>query len=171
MSRLFDLDWQLAADSVLSIIAVFALFLILSYLLFNPARAMLQARKDRIREQLGQTQSDMDKASKLRKEYEERLAQADKEAEGILAKARSTALENEGRILAQAKEEAARIVENARREAALEKSRLADEVKKEMVQVASLLAGRLVKSSLDAQAQDALIEETLRELGEGTWQK
>ena len=41
MERLFDLDWQLLADSCLSIIAVFFLFLALSYLLFNPARKML----------------------------------------------------------------------------------------------------------------------------------
>ena len=34
--RLFDLDLQLIADSVLMIIAVFALFLIASHFLFNP---------------------------------------------------------------------------------------------------------------------------------------
>ena len=37
MSRLFDLDWQLLADSCLMIIAIFVLFLALSYFLFNPA--------------------------------------------------------------------------------------------------------------------------------------
>ena len=37
--RLFDLDFQLLADAVLSIIAVFVLFLALSYFLFNPARS------------------------------------------------------------------------------------------------------------------------------------
>ena len=31
MSRLFDLDWQLLADSCLMIIAIFVLFLALSY--------------------------------------------------------------------------------------------------------------------------------------------
>ena len=41
MSRLFDLDWQLLADSCLMIIAIFVLFLALSYFLFNPARKFL----------------------------------------------------------------------------------------------------------------------------------
>ena len=36
--RLFDLDLQLIADAALMIIAVFALFLIASKLLFNPVR-------------------------------------------------------------------------------------------------------------------------------------
>ena len=34
--RVFDLDLQLLADSALMIVAVFVLFLIASYLLFNP---------------------------------------------------------------------------------------------------------------------------------------
>lgn len=36
--RLFDLDFQLIADSVLTVIAVFSLFLIASHFLFNPVR-------------------------------------------------------------------------------------------------------------------------------------
>ena len=52
MSRLFDLDWQLLADSTLMIIAIFFLFLILSYFLFNPARKMLNNRRDKIRNEL-----------------------------------------------------------------------------------------------------------------------
>ena len=48
MSRLFDLDWQLLADSCLMIIAIFVLFLILSYFLFNPARKMLNSRREKI---------------------------------------------------------------------------------------------------------------------------
>ena len=52
MSRLFDLDWQLLADSSLMIIAIFFLFLILSYFLFNPARKMLNSRKEKIQNEL-----------------------------------------------------------------------------------------------------------------------
>ena len=40
MTRLFDLDVQLLHDSILLAIAVFALFLLLSYLLFDPAKKL-----------------------------------------------------------------------------------------------------------------------------------
>ena len=43
--RMFGIDWKLLADSTLTIIAVFALFAIMSYFLFNPARKMLNDRK------------------------------------------------------------------------------------------------------------------------------
>lgn len=36
MSRLFDLDWQLLADACLTIISIFVLFLLLSYLYSIP---------------------------------------------------------------------------------------------------------------------------------------
>ena len=48
MTRLFDLDFQLLADAFLMMIAIFALFLVASYFLFNPVREMLEKRKDKI---------------------------------------------------------------------------------------------------------------------------
>ena len=41
MERLFDLDWQLLADSCLTIIAVFILFLALSYFLLIAGGVLL----------------------------------------------------------------------------------------------------------------------------------
>ena len=60
MSRLFDLDWQLLADASLMIIAIFVLFLLMSFLLFNPARKMLQGRRDKIRGELETAKRDME---------------------------------------------------------------------------------------------------------------
>ena len=58
MSRLFDLDWQLLADSCLMIIAIFVLFLALSYFLFNPARKFLMiVREDQRRTGRSEDQS------------------------------------------------------------------------------------------------------------------
>ena len=65
MSRLFDLDWQLLADSCLMIIAIFFLFLILSYFLFNPARKMLEGRKEKIRNELETAKTAMQNAQSL----------------------------------------------------------------------------------------------------------
>ena len=48
MTRLFNLDFQLLHDTVLLAIAIFFLFLALSYLLFNPVRKMLKDRQEKI---------------------------------------------------------------------------------------------------------------------------
>ncbi len=169
MSRLFDLDWQLIADASLMLIAIFVLFLLLSYLLFNPARKMLNGRTEKIRGELETAKRDMDEAGRLKEEYESKLKNIDREAEAILSEARKKALNNENQIIAQAKEEAARILDRARVEAQLEKQKIADEVKQEIITVASVMAGKVVAASIDTSVQNQLIDETLKEMGDKTW--
>ena len=167
--RLFDLDMQLLSDAVLMIIAVFALFLIASHSLFNPVRNMMQGRQERIKNELDTAAADMAQAKALKEEYETKLREINKEAEEILGEARKKALANENKIVSEAKEEAARIIERAGVEAELERNKAADEVKREMVVLASLMAGKVVNAAIDTTVQDTLIEETLKEMGESTW--
>ncbi|MCD8038090.1 MAG: F0F1 ATP synthase subunit B [Lachnospiraceae bacterium] len=169
LSRLFDLDLQLLADSVLMIIAMFFLFLVASHFLFNPVRKMLSDRQEKIKGELDEAARDQKSAAETRALYEEKLSQAGKEAEEILADARKRGIENEARIVAEAKAEAAGIVERARKEAELEKQKMADEVKREMVAVASVMAARIVQANIDTNAQHELIEKTLKEIGDSTW--
>ena len=169
MERLFDLDWQLLADSCLTIIAVFVLFLALSYFLFNPARKLLNNRKEKIQGELETARKDMEDAQSLKAEYESKLQEINREAESILSDARKRALNNENQIIAQAKEEAAAILERARTEAELEKQKMSDDIKKEMISIASLMAGKVVSASIDTTVQNQLIDETLKEMGDKTW--
>lgn len=169
MTRLFNLDWQLIADSVLTMIAILFLFAALSYFLFNPARKMLNGRTEKIKGELLQAADDMEKAQALKEEYEGRLRDIQKEADSIMSDARRKAILSENQIIGEAKAEAARIMERARTEAELEKKKAADDVKKEMIAVASMMAGKVVAGAIDVTVQESLIDETLREMGESTW--
>lgn len=167
--RLFDLDFQLLADSLLTIIAVFVLFIALSYLLFNPAHKFMQDRQNKIAGELDHAKTAQEDAEKLKADYEARLANVDKEADEILSAARAKALANEADIVAKAREEASRIIAHAHVEAELEKKKAADEIKQEMVGLAMDAAGKFVRVSMDDRTKNALIEETLAEIGENTW--
>ena len=168
-SYLFDLKPQLIHDAILSMIAVFTLFLVASNLLFNPVRQMLKKRQDKIQGELEDAKQNQDEAAALQAEYEAKLKDINAEAEEILSEARKKALANENRIIAEAKEEATRIRERAEQEAELEKKKAADDVKKEMISIASVMAGKVVAASIDTTVQDSLIEETLKEIGDNTW--
>ena len=170
MTRLFNLDFQLLHDTVLLAIAIFFLFMAMSYLLFNPIRKMLKDRQDKIAADIDNAATDKKDAAALKAEYEAKLKNIDKEAEQILSEARQKALKNEARIIDEAKEEAARIIKRANEEALLEKKRVMDEAKQEMISIASMMAGKVVSASIDTSVQDALVEETLKEIGENTWQ-
>ena len=45
-----------------------------------------------------------------------------------------------------------------------------DDVKKEMVVLASMIAGKVVSASIDTTVQDKLVEDALKEIGDSTWQ-
>ena len=169
MTRLFDLDLQLIHDAVLMIIAIFTLFLFMSRFLFDPARKFLEGRTERIKNDIETAQSEKEEALALKADYEEKLRSIDKEAEEILSDARKRALASEAGIIAKAKEDAAAIIERAKTEAELEKQKVADEVKKEMIQVASAMAGKVVAANIDTTVSDSLIDETLKEIGKSTW--
>jgi len=169
LERLFNLDFQLLHDSCLTLIAVFVLFLVASNLLFNPVREFLKKRQDKIKSDLDKAASDKADADALKAEYDKKLKEIDKEAEAILAEARKKAVENQNQIIADAKEEAAGIIARAKTEAELEKQKAADDVKQQMIEIASLMAGKVVAASIDTKIQDSLVEETLKEMGESTW--
>ncbi len=170
MGRIFDLDMQLIADSAFLALNVFILFTVMSYFLFNPVRDMLKKRKERIENDIETAKQNKEDALALKSEYEAKLKEADKEVEKILSEARKKALKKEETMIAEAKEEAARIIARAQNEIELEQKRAMDDMKKEMIQVASMMACKVVAQSIDVQIQDTLIEETLKEMGENTWQ-
>ena len=70
--RIFGLDPQTLFDTCITLVAMLALFILLSYLLFNPARKLIQKRKDYIESQLSEAASAKDEAHRI-------LARAEKE--------------------------------------------------------------------------------------------
>ena len=142
---------------------------------------LLQIKKRHDREannnyqQMGQETKDTANKEKqdalvLKAEYEEKLKNAETEAEEILSKARKRALKNERAILDEAKEEAARIIANANVQIELEKKKAMDDLKQEVVNIATMMAGKVVAVSIDEKLSNQLIEDTLKEMGDDTWQ-
>lgn len=167
--RIFGLDAQLLLNLAFQGIAIFLLFMAASYLLLDPVRKILSDRKERVMREQREALENREAAVRMREEYDGKLKEIDKVAEQILGDSRKKALQRENEIIMNAKEEAGRIIAGARQEAELEQRRVNDEVKQEIISVASLLSEKLVASSLDREQQDALIEQTLKEIGDDTW--
>lgn len=170
MGRIFELDAQLLFDSFIVAINIFILFTVFSYLLFEPVRNMLNKRRDKIQSDIDTALQDKEDAAALKAEYDDKLRQIDKEAEVILGEARKKALKREDEIIEEAKAEAEKIRERARKEIELEKKQAIDDMKKEIIEVATLIAGKAVAGNIDIQVQEKLVDDTLQEIGDGTWQ-
>jgi F-type H+-transporting ATPase subunit b len=169
--KIFALDWQLIFDALIVACAVFFLFFLLSYLVFNPARDLMQKRRDKIAEDIAAAEKEKEDALAFKKEYDARLRDVDREADGILADAKRRAKDREEAIIAEAREESARIMTRTKAEVELEKSKAKDEIKQEIVTVAGEMAGRFIKDKMDEQKQAALVDDVIREMGDATWRQ
>jgi F-type H+-transporting ATPase subunit b len=161
LDRLFTLDAQFLFDAVVLGLSMLLLFTILSYLLFNPVRSLLEKRRQRVLDDQETAKREKQEAIAYKEEYDRKLKEVDKEAQEILSAARKKAMQNEAKIVAEAKEEAARIIEHANAQIELEKKRALDDMKQEMITIASMM--------IDTKVQEGLIDETLKEMGDHTW--
>ena len=168
--RIFGLDAQTVFDTGITLIAMLVLFILLSYLLFNPARKMIEKRKAFIKDQLDEAAKAKESALEMKEEYDKKLSAVEEESEELMAQARKAAKARESEIISEADAEAPRIITRAEKEASLEKDKVKDEIKQEIVQVATQMAGRCVENSMDEITQAALVDETLKEMGDHKWQ-
>lgn len=171
IGRIFDLDLQVIFDALITACAVFFLFFLLSYLVFNPARDLLKKRQERIAGDLAAAAQEKEDAMAFKAEYDARLKQADKDVDAILSEGKKKAMRREEAIIGEANAEAARIMERTEREIALEKNKVKDEIKTEMIAVAKEMAGRFVSEEMDDKKQAAIVDDVLKEMGEHTWQE
>ena len=169
--KIFALDWQLIFDAVIVGCAVFFLFFLLSYLVFNPARELMRKRREAIAQNIADAEKEKEDALEFKKEYDARLRNVDREADAILADSKRRAKDPEAVILAEAREESARILKHTRTEVELEKSKARDEIKQEIITVAGSMAGRFLSEKMDAERQAELVDDVIKEMGEATWQQ
>ena len=170
MDRLIGFDPQLLADAAIVGVNVLILFAILTYLLFDPVRKVLNDRRERIAAELQDAASKEEKANAMKAEYEFKLKDINKEADRILEDARKKAKIKAEEILSNAREEAERITDRANKQIEMEKKKAMDDMKQEMVGLAAIIAQKAITSSMNVDVQASLVDETLKEMGEGIWQ-
>lgn len=167
--RLFGLDAQLLADAAITALNLFILFFALSYLCVDMVRDFIRKRQDKIKGELEFAAAEKQDAIALKEEYDTKLRNINAEADEILDAARKKALKQQNEIIDQAKQEAARILARAENEIELEKKKALEDVKQEMISIASLMAAKVVAANIDTTIQDSMVDETLKEIGENTW--
>lgn len=140
-------------------------FLIFIWLLWRfavgPIVKILDERQDKIRESLASAERMQQELKATQSRNEEALLEARREAQEIVASARQSGEQ----LLAKAREEAniqaetylTRAQETMRQETEQARQQLRSEV----VDLATLAAGRILKKELNPEAQKQLIEETL----------
>lgn len=161
---------QTIVQVILHMITVLVLFYVLGRLLFKPVREILEKRKQGIADEYKRIEEDTEAVATLKTEYEGKLKNINAEADQILSHARKRAIEREDEIVAAAKAESDRLVKRAHLEIVREKEQMQDDIRKEIIEVATVMASKFVAATISEELKSQLVEETLSGIGESTWQ-
>lgn len=157
-------------NSFITALNVFILFFAVGYFGGGMVKKVFSKRQNAITEERETTRQNMEEAASLKAEYEEKLKSVEKEAGQIVEQAHATAKHREELKMQDADIEAKRIVGRAEVEAELEKKRVNDEIKQEIIDSASVIAGKLIADNMNGEYSDELIKESLNGMGESVWQ-
>lgn len=166
---ILSLDSAMLGDLAFQLLNTCILCAVLSYLLYKPVKNMLAERRKKIEGQISSAENQLQDANKLKALYEEKLKAIDKEKEDILSEARNTAVQRSQEIIAEAKKEAETLKNRAMVDIQREQEKAQDEIKKEIVNVSSIMASRILATSIDQEKQDALVDNVISNLEEVKW--
>ena len=145
--------------------STFVLFLIAKKFLWESVKKFLDARADKIQEELVLSQQAKEEALADRRVALEQLNTASTKSEEIVSAAIQQAKQEKQQILAQADKEAAAVKQRAQEQIEAERREMYASMKKEMVDVAFSAAGKLIGEhegkKVDRQAIDAFVKEAV----------
>lgn len=162
-------DWNFLVEMLFSWINVGIVAFILYKLLYNPVRKFMQARQDRIADQIKSAETSLKDAESLKSEYEAKLKNIEQEKAEILDNARKRGSDKEQQIIDAAKSEAETLKNRAKLDIEREKDKVQDEMKREMIEVASLMASKFVKTNMDEDSKAKLLDAAIADLGDVKW--
>lgn len=137
---------------------------VLQKLLYKPILTMLEKRKKEIAEGVELTARMKDEEVKLKEKQEKALHQAREDAMEIIEDAKKQAKEVEKELVLEAHTQAETIISRAKTEAAEIKTASITATRTEAIDLAVVMAKRLLLSSLGAKEQHNLIDKRVREL-------
>jgi len=167
--RVCGIDQATLINIVANVVNVAVLAAFLAYLLYRPVRNILNKRTTKIQGQLNQAEEELEKATELRRKYELKMEDVEREREEILGEARKVAADSSRRLIAEAKKEADTIKERAAATVEMEWERAENDMRTAIIDVSAVMSEKFVKLAINKETHDRLFEETISDLEGMKW--
>ncbi len=155
------INWGLLIAQLFNVIF---LVWLLGQFLYKPILNMLSERTRRVQDSLSAADQVKQQLANAKKDYEAELIKARQEAAKIVTQAQDRAKSQEAEIIAQARREADRIRDEARTTASQERDTLLSDAKGKIAELVTLTATRVLGAELQAKGHEKLIAESLAAL-------
>ena len=146
-------------------LAFIVLFVVLSKVAMPAIRATLEAREQRIRNDLESAETTRIEAEQILDRYRRQLADAGNEAARIIEDARRVADDVRREFIAKAKSEAAEVRDRAQADLEATVARVRADLERQVADLAITLAEKVVEHSLDRAAQLELVDRYIEQVG------
>ncbi|MCK6486331.1 MAG: F0F1 ATP synthase subunit B [Phycisphaerae bacterium] len=151
--------------NVIWTLAIFFLLLaVLKRFAWKPILSALQRREDFIRTSLESASKERTEAERLLKEYTERIEKARVEATAIVEEGKRDAEAARRRIHDDARKEAEEMIGRAKREIGIARDDAVHALADRTLDLATLLAGKIMARQLNAEDHRGLLEESIKEM-------
>ncbi|QOR66510.1 F0F1 ATP synthase subunit B [Cytobacillus suaedae] len=174
LTNIFVLGAAAGGDSYLNtgdIIFQLVIFLILLALLrkfaWGPIMGIMKQREEHIANEIKTAEQNHAEAKKLAAEQREMMKQSRQEASELIENARKLGEEQKNDIIQTARTEADRLKESAKKEIEQEKERAVIALREQVASLSVLVASKVIEKELNEQDQEKLINEYIKEVGEG----
>jgi len=147
-----------------TIITFLCLVVVLRLVAWKPILAMLEARENKIRDDIDNAAKNRAEAEKAVGEIQAQLDQARKDANAIITEARGLAEKAREEIIAEAKSEGGKIIEQAKNEIQLEKEKATQSLREQFAALAVEAAGQIIQQKLSPEDHQNIITKTIGEM-------
>lgn len=160
-----DMVYEIGVQLLNTLILIF----VVSKFLYNPVKKILKSREERIATEIKNAKDIKTEAETLKKEYEEKLSGIKKESDRILDETHKKAIDNEIQIVKEAREESEALKRKTQSDIEKYKEQVKDDLRKEIIEVATVMARKIVAETLDEQRKEELLDESIREMENLKW--
>lgn len=129
--------------------ATIILIFVVKYFFWNKITDYLQKRKEIMENNFKEAKEANEEAAKFKEQTHNDYQDLKAKSRGYLEKARAKGEEEKALILANAKEKANNLMELTQREIEAEKTRAKTELQKEVIDLASLMATKIIQEEID----------------------
>ena len=154
--------WQI----LISLINLLIIYRILKKFLFKPVQKVMNERQAQVDRIYGDANQSRAQAEQMKQEYEQRLASAREEADGLVKNAVQTAQKRSDQMVSEASAQASRIKQKADEEIAQQKKKMLQDVRDEISDLAVEIASKVVEREISPRDYDGFVDEFIRNVGE-----
>jgi F-type H+-transporting ATPase subunit b len=147
-----------------TIVTFLVLLALLAKFAWRPLLQALETRQERIRKSLDDADRARQELERLQQESAKMMQQARIEAEMIVTQTRADAERLREELKQKAKDEADNILRNAQQQIQLQTRQAIQEIRREVADIAVLLASKVLERNLAKEDNARLIDDTLKQI-------